>query len=113
MCSSIMAEGTGGRVFMPTVGPELDKAFADIVDELRTQYMLGFYPHNVPLTKDPFHKLQVKVNRPELQVSSRNGYYGESEGATGAADARISVVPDNVRKLPGKTKAPPDQTKKR
>jgi Ca-activated chloride channel family protein len=99
-----MAEGTGGRVFMPTLGPEMDKAFADIVSELRTQYMLGFYPHNVPLTKERFHKLQVKVNRPELQVSSRNGYYGESEGATGTADARTSVVPDNVRTLPEKTK---------
>ena len=99
-----MAQGTGGRVFMPTIGPELDKAFADIVSELRTQYMLGFYPHNVPLTKDRFHKLQVKVSRPELQVSSRNGYYGESEGATGAADARISVAPDNVGTLPDKTK---------
>jgi Ca-activated chloride channel family protein len=99
-----MAEGTGGRVFMPTVGPELDKAFADIVSELRTQYMLGFYPRNVPLTKDRFHKLQVKVNRPQLQVSSRNGYYGDSEGVTGAADARISVAPDNVRTLSAKTK---------
>jgi Ca-activated chloride channel family protein len=98
-----MAQGTGGRVFMPTLGPEMDRAFADIVSELRTQYMLGFYPHNVPPTKDRFHKLQVKVGRPELQVSSRNGYYGEAEGATGAADARISVAPDNVRTLPGKT----------
>jgi Ca-activated chloride channel family protein len=108
-----MAQGTGGRVFMPTVGPELDKAFADIVSELRTQYMLGFYPHNVPLTKGPFHKLQVKVNRPELQVSSRNGYYGEAEGVTGTADARTSVVPDNVKTLTGKAKSPPDKTKKR
>jgi Ca-activated chloride channel family protein len=99
-----MAEGTGGRVFMPTLGPEMDKAFADIVSELRTQYMLGFYPHNVPLTKERFHKLQVKLARPELQVSSRNGYYGESEGATGAADARTSVVPDNARTLSEKTK---------
>jgi Ca-activated chloride channel family protein len=100
-----MAQGTGGRVFLPTVGPALDKAFADIVTELRTQYLLGFYPHNVPLTKDPFHKLQVKVKRPELQVSSRNGYYGGSEGASGTADARIAVVPDNVRTLPEKAKA--------
>ncbi len=99
-----MAEGTGGRVFMPTLGPEMDKAFADIVSELRTQYLLGFYPRNVPLTKDRFHKLQVKVNRPQLQVSSRNGYYGDSEGATGMADARTAVVPDNVRTLPEKTK---------
>jgi Ca-activated chloride channel family protein len=91
----------------------MDRAFADIVSELRTQYMLGFYPRNVPPTKDRFHKLQVKASRPELQVSSRNGYYGGSEGATSTADARISVVPDNAKKLPEKATAPPDKTKKR
>ena len=94
-----MAEGTGGRTSScRPLGPELDRAFADIIDELRTQYLLGFYPHDVPLTKDRFHKLEVAVKRPELRVSARNGYYGESEGATGAADARISVSPRQRQK---------------
>ena len=31
-----MAERTGGRTFFPSVGKELDKAFADIISELRT-----------------------------------------------------------------------------
>ena len=92
---TFMAEGTGGRTFLPTVGAELDRAFSEIIDELRTQYLLGFYPKNVPLTKDRFHHLEVKVNRPDLRVSARNGYYGEAEGAAGAADARISVTPES------------------
>jgi Ca-activated chloride channel family protein len=74
-----MADGTGGRTFLPSLGAELDRAFSDIIDELRTQYLLGFYPRNVPLTKDRFHKLEVRVKRPELRVSARNGYYGEAE----------------------------------
>ncbi|PWU05560.1 MAG: hypothetical protein C5B51_14130, partial [Terriglobia bacterium] len=74
-----MADGTGGRTFLPSLGAELDRAFSDIISELRTQYLLGFYPHNVPLNKDPFHKLETRVKRPELRVSARNGYYGESE----------------------------------
>jgi Ca-activated chloride channel family protein len=74
-----MADGTGGRTFLPSLGAELDRAFSDIIDELRTQYLLGFYPRNVPLTKDRFHKLDVRVKRPELRVSARNGYYGEAE----------------------------------
>jgi Ca-activated chloride channel family protein len=74
-----MADGTGGRTFLPSLGAELDRAFSDIIDELRTQYLLGFYPRNVPLTKDRFHKLEIRVKRPELRVSARNGYYGEAE----------------------------------
>ncbi len=73
-----LAQGTGGRVFQPTVGAALDAAFADILKELRTQYLLGFYPQNAPVTKDPFHTLEVRVGRPGLRVLSRTGYYGEA-----------------------------------
>ena len=87
-----MADGTGGRTFLPSLGAELDRAFSDIIDELRTQYVLGFYPRNVPLTKDPFHNLDVRVKRPDLRVSARNGYYGEAD-TPGTPDARISTTP--------------------
>jgi Ca-activated chloride channel family protein len=93
-----MAERTGGRTFLPSVGAELDKAFGDIITELRTQYLLGFYPHNAPLTKNRFHTLEVRVNRPELRVSARNGYYGEVEGGTGTPGARISIDPEGQKK---------------
>jgi len=92
-----MADGTGGRTFLPSLGAELDRAFSDIIDELRTQYLIGFYPHNVPLTKERFHRLQVTVQRPELRVSARNGYYGDAEGETGP-DARISISPERKAK---------------
>jgi Ca-activated chloride channel family protein len=93
-----MAEGTGGRTFFPTYGRELDKAFADIITELRTQYFLGYYPRGVPLTKNPFHKLEVRVKAPDLLVSARNGYYGEAEGAGGSAAAPITVSPAGRKK---------------
>ena len=99
-----MAKGTGGRTFMPSIGAELDKAFTSIITELRTQYLLGYYPQNVPLTKDRFHKLEVRVLRPDLRVSARNGYYGEVEGggAGGSSEDRISVSPDRQPKPPKK-----------
>lgn len=75
-----MAKGTGGRTFYPKVGPALDAAFAEIIRDLRTQYLLGYYPKNVPLTRNRFHTLEVKVSRPQLRVLARNGYYGDSEG---------------------------------
>jgi Ca-activated chloride channel family protein len=93
-----MAEGTGGRTFFPGVAKELDQAFGDIIAELRTQYFMGYYPKDVPLTKNPFHKLEVQVNRPDLRVSARNGYYGEAEGADGSSNAPVAVTPTGRKK---------------
>lgn len=92
-----MAKGTGGRTYYPGVNAQLDKAFSDIIRELRTQYVLGFYPKDVPLTKNPFHSLEVRTKSAELRVSARNGYYGESEGG-GSASERISVGPERTTK---------------
>ena len=95
---TFMANGTGGRTFLPSVGAELDTAFSEIVRELRTQYVLGFYPKAVPLTKDRFHRLEVKVSRRELRVSARNGYYGEAEGSSGSPGARVTALPEGKRR---------------
>src|SRR5580704_11793640 len=77
-----LAAGTGGRVFTPNLGAQLDKAFDDILHELRTQYLIGFYPKDVPPTKDRFHILKVTVQNTSsnrgLRVSTRSGYYGDS-----------------------------------
>jgi Ca-activated chloride channel family protein len=94
-----MAKGTGARCFLPSVGAELDKAFNTIITELRTQYLLGYYPRNVPLNQDRFHKLEVRVTRPDLRVSARNGYYGEVEGGRGGSpEDRVTVSPDRQLK---------------
>ena len=92
-----LAERTGGKTFFPDLGG-LDKAFADIISELRTQYLLGYYPMGVPLTKEPYHKVQVKMTAPDLHVSARDGYYGDSDPAAGPADARTTVSPNGRKK---------------
>jgi len=79
-----LAAGTGGRVFTPSLGAQLDRAFDDILRELRTQYLIGFYPKDVPPSKDRFHTLKVAVQNRSLRVSTRSGYYGEAnEGRPG------------------------------
>ena len=88
-----LGERTGGRVFTPSVGPAMDAAFAEVVRELRTQYLIGFYPRQAPLTKDRFHRLDVRTKRPGLRVSARTGYYGEAERAPDLAPGSISIVP--------------------
>jgi Ca-activated chloride channel family protein len=90
--------GTGGHVFLPTLGAELDKAFTQLIEDLRTQYLLAYYPKDVPLTKNRFHRLEVRVRNPALRVLARNGYYGEAEGHSGKPSDNISVVPRKSKK---------------
>jgi Ca-activated chloride channel family protein len=77
-----LSAGTGGRVFKPGLSAELDRAFADILRELRTQYLIGYYPKDVPPSKDRFHTLKVNVRGRNLRVLTRSGYYGESNEST-------------------------------
>jgi Ca-activated chloride channel family protein len=72
-----LTQGTGGKVFVPTVGRELDAAFDEVLRDLRTQYLIGYYPKAVPLTKERFHRIDIKTNDPKLRVITRTGYYGE------------------------------------
>jgi Ca-activated chloride channel family protein len=80
-----MAAGTGGRVFTPSSAPELDRAFADILRDLRTQYLIGYYPKDVPPTKDRFHTLKVTTQGRNLRVITRSGYYGDSYASKGSS----------------------------
>jgi len=73
-----LAESTGGRVFEPSVGALLDQAFTDILRDLRTQYLIAYYPRNLPSDAPRFHPLHIEVLRPNLRPSSRTGYYGTS-----------------------------------
>lgn len=75
-----MAHSTGGRLFAPGING-LDHAFSDILRDLRTQYLIGYYPKNVPPTKDPFHRISVRAARPDLRVVTRTGYYGDSDAS--------------------------------
>ncbi len=94
---TFMAQGTGGRTFLPTLGAQLDKAFRDIISDLRTEYLLGYYPRQVPPTKNRFHSLKVTVTRPELQVFARNGYYGDAD-AMAASNPEAPVPLDTAKK---------------
>jgi Ca-activated chloride channel family protein len=73
-----LATGTGGQWFYPTVGEQLDRAFADILRDLRAQYMIGYYPKGVPNESGRFHTVRVDLKRKDLRAFTRTGYYGEA-----------------------------------
>jgi Ca-activated chloride channel family protein len=96
---STLAERTGGRVFAPSLGAALDQTFDQIIRDLRTQYLLAFYPRDVPPTKERFHSLEISLSQSGLQVKARNGYYGEAQTSAPVAPARVDSSPgsDSIR----------------
>jgi Ca-activated chloride channel family protein len=73
-----LSEDTGGKYYYATSMAQLDDAFRQISDELRTQYLLGYYPlHRT--SNSQFRRIQVKVSgTPEAgsyRVRHRAGYY--------------------------------------
>jgi Ca-activated chloride channel family protein len=75
-----LAEQTGGKYFYVSDGG-LDKAFARVSDDLRTQYLLGYYPHN----QEPgrvFHRILVTIPRAsadDFNVRHKSGYYADAQ----------------------------------
>jgi VWFA-related protein len=64
---------TGGREY-PFVGERsLEKAIEGISEELHSQYLLSYAPNNQ--TEGGFHDIRVMVNRPNLEVRTRPGYW--------------------------------------
>ena len=72
-----MAEDTGGRVIDVHNEESLEKAFDELSEELRSQYVLAYYPTNVK-RDGVFRKIQVTVARPDVKVLARKGYYAPS-----------------------------------
>jgi Ca-activated chloride channel family protein len=73
-----LAQETGGKSFYASEGG-LEKAFERVSEDLRTQYLLGYYPHNQEPGRN-FHRLQVTVPRAasdEFNLRYRTGYYSE------------------------------------
>lgn len=70
-----LAASTGGRIFNPDGFDQLDQAFTDILQELRTQYLIGFYPRGIREQPRSFHPVKVQVADPSFRVSARSGYY--------------------------------------
>ncbi len=74
-----ISEQTGGKYFYVSDGG-LDKAFARVSDDLRTQYLIGYYPqHQVPGTD--FHRVTITIPRAaadEFNIRNKTGYYADS-----------------------------------
>jgi Ca-activated chloride channel family protein len=74
-----VSEKTGGRVFFPTDRPSLEAAFAQIQQELRSQYLVAYQPANRK-RDGSFRRVRIEIINPELRKQKlrllyRQGYY--------------------------------------
>src|SRR5204862_768100 len=73
-----LSEDTGGKYYYATSIAQLDQAFRSISDELRTQYLLAYYPSQ-KLSDSEFRRIEVKVagvtDSAGYHVRHRAGYY--------------------------------------
>ena len=58
----------------------IEKSYAKIAEEARTQYTLGYYTHQ-PFIDGKFRKIDVRVDRPGLEVAAKTGYYPNARDA--------------------------------
>ena len=68
-----LAEKSGGRLLRADTLGSLPDAFAQIAAELRTQYMLGYYPLNKD-RDERYRKIKVSTTRKNVAIRARPGY---------------------------------------
>jgi len=73
-----LSEDTGGKYYYATSMTQLDEAFHKISDELRTQYLLAYYPSQHTSWSE-FRRIEVKIagvpDAAAYKVRHRAGYY--------------------------------------
>jgi VWFA-related protein len=67
-----LSERTGGKAYYNR--NDLDAAMAEAIEDQRTSYTLGFYLGDQE-RDGKYHRLEVHVNRPHLELHYRQGYF--------------------------------------
>jgi VWFA-related protein len=74
-----IADATGGRAFFPFQLTDVASAFAQIQDELRSQYALSYRPADL-LADGRYHTIEIMAQSHKgLRVRSRHGYFAPTE----------------------------------
>ncbi len=78
---SRIADDSGGRAYFPKDVNEIPAIAGQILKDLRTQYVVSYYPTNVK-RDGAFHTIRVEVNNAggrKLTIRARRGYYARNE----------------------------------
>jgi len=70
-----LADATGGRIYLPVEERDLAQAYAEVAQELKTQYIVTYVPTNESAVDEAYHKVEVLVRGGGYQAHTRRGYY--------------------------------------
>jgi hypothetical protein len=93
-----LAENTGGRALLRT--HQFDAFVNDVFAENGSYYLLG-YASASRKPASQLRTLDVRVNRPGLQVRARNGYYPSAPGSGRSANRPVAGLPSDFAALHG------------
>lgn len=76
-----LASSTGGRLYEADTIQNMSSAFANVAEELRRQYSIGYYPKRPPQPGQR-REVRVRTNQPNLAVRARDSYVYNPSGPT-------------------------------
>ena len=88
----MMADITDGRAI--TQPASMETGLRRIVDDLSSYYLLGYYSNAKPDGR--FHRITVRVKRPDVQVRARSGYLAASPAEAAARVSSSVSSPDTA-----------------
>ena len=87
-----LANSTGGREYRADTLQNMSHAFANVAEELRRQYSIGYYPKRPPQAGQRRY-IRVRARQPNLAVRSRDSYIFNPSNGANVVDNTRSTAP--------------------
>jgi VWFA-related protein len=87
-----LANSTGGRQYNADSLRNMSFAFANVAEELRRQYSIGYYPKRPPQAGQR-RFIRVRARQPNLAVRARDSYIFNPSGTTDVVDTSQRNAP--------------------
>jgi Ca-activated chloride channel family protein len=86
-----LANSTGGREYRADTLQNMSFAFANVAEELRRQYSIGYYPKRAPEAGQR-RMIRVRARQPNLAVRARDSYIFNPSGPEKSAQSNPPVL---------------------
>jgi Ca-activated chloride channel homolog len=91
-----LANSTGGREYHADSLQNMSNAFANVAEELRRQYSIGYYPKRPPQAGQR-RQIRVRARQPNLAVRARDSYIFNPSGTASVVDSSTRSNPPVLR----------------
>jgi Ca-activated chloride channel family protein len=91
-----LANSTGGREYHADSLQNMSTAFANVAEELRRQYSIGYYPKRPPQAGQR-RQIRVRARQPNLAVRARDSYIFNPSGTASVVDNSSRANPPVLR----------------